>query len=219
MSGFDIQGISGGPFGTNAYIIIDEATRRCAVVDPGYDADKVWGKVIADKDLTLESIICTHGHIDHTCGVACLARAYPGVPVLIHKEDAAALTGGNDSSASFLNLPPFEPCEPTGFLEEGKPVSVGETSFEIYDVPGHCPGHVMLLNGKKLISGDVIFAGSIGRTDLPGGSYPTLAHSIVEKVMTLDDDVVIYPGHGPVTTVGQERRTNPFVLEMLAESS
>ena len=216
MSGFEIEGIGGGPFGTNAYLITDVATRRCAVIDPGYDADKVWAPVIEEKGLTLESIILTHGHIDHVCGVAALARAFPDIPILIHEEDADKLTGDNALSTSMLGLPPYEPARPTGYLQEGTPVMVGETSFEVFHVPGHCAGHVVLFADKKLIGGDVIFAGSIGRTDLPGGSYHVLANSIVEKILPLGDDVTIYPGHGPVTTIGQERLTNPFILEMIS---
>jgi len=215
MSGFGIEGISGGPFGTNAYLVVDNATKKCAIIDPGYDADKIWGEVLEQNGLELESIILTHGHIDHVTGVASLHKAFPEIPILIHIDDAPQLTDTNIAAASMLGLPTYEPVEPTGYIEEGQPISVGETNFEVFHVPGHSPGHVALFNDKKLISGDVIFAGSIGRTDLPGGDYHVLANSIVDKLIPLGDDVVVYPGHGPVTTIGQECMTNPFIREML----
>jgi hydroxyacylglutathione hydrolase len=214
MSGFQVEGITGGPFQTNAYLIVDEATRRCAIVDPGWGADRVFPPLLDQNHLELESIICTHGHIDHVSGVAALQRVYPDVPVLIHENDEAMLGQGNVAAGNFLGLP-YEPAKPTGYLEEGKPVSVGGTTFNVIFVPGHCPGHVALFTDKTLISGDVIFADSIGRTDLPGGNYRELASSIVDKILPLGDEVTIYPGHGPTTTIGRERRSNPFVLQML----
>ena len=216
MPSFTIDSISGGPFETNAYIIVDPATRRAAVVDPGYDADSVWGRVLADNNLTLESILVTHGHIDHVCGVGAMHRAFPDVPILIHKNDERMMAEANVAVAKMFGLPPYEPAHPTGYIEEGKPVKVGSVSFDVLFVPGHCPGHVAFLAEKQLVSGDVLFAGSIGRTDLPGGDYDVLARSIVEKLLPLGDDVTVYPGHGPISTIGRERRSNPFVLEMLA---
>lgn len=217
---FEIRGVTGGPFGTNSFMVIDLATGKCAVIDPGYDADESWGEIIKQDELELESILLTHGHIDHVCGVAAMHKAFPDVPIYIHEIDVPQLSGPvNVQVAAGYGLPTFEPVEPTGFLEEGKPVMVGETEFEVLFVPGHCPGHVAFLSGRHLIDGDVLFAGSIGRTDLPGGHMPTLANSIVEKLMVLDDDVVVYPGHGPITTIGQERERNPFVVDMLARAA
>lgn len=217
MSEFEIKGIAGGPFATNAYLIADPVTRRAAIVDPGYDADRVWGGILAEKGLTLESILCTHGHIDHVCGVAAMHRAYPAAAVMIHKIDESMMKGGNVMAAQMLGLPPYESASATEYLEEGKPVFVGGIRFEVLFVPGHCPGHVALLHGDKLFSGDVLFAGSIGRTDLPGGDYALLADSIVNKLLPLGDDIIVFTGHGPLTTIGQERETNPFVLEMLSQ--
>lgn len=218
MSGFTIRGITGGPFATNSFLVVDEATKECAIVDPGWDADKTWGPIIRGEGLTLGAILLTHGHIDHTAGVACMHHAFPKVPILIHKDDEPQLAGDlSVVAARNFGLPPFEPVDPTGYLEEGVPVRIGQSVFDVIFVPGHSPGHVAFLSGKHLISGDVLFAGSIGRADLPGAHYPTLAHSIVEKLMRLEDDVTVYPGHGPLTTIGRERRTNPFVLEMLED--
>ncbi len=217
MNSFTIQGICGGPFATNAYLITDTGTRRCALVDPGWGADQEWAPILEKEGLTLESILLTHGHIDHTSGVACMHKAFPEVPILIHKADEIQLSGDlNVMVARNYGFPSFEPVDATGYLEEGTPVSVGDSTFDVMFVPGHSPGHVAFLADKHLIGGDVLFAGSIGRTDLPGGSFATLADSIVEKFMTLDDDVIVYPGHGPVTTIGEERRSNPFVRQMLA---
>lgn len=219
MSDFEIGSMSGGPFETNAYIIIDNTTKQCAIVDPGYDADKAWGTYIEERGLTLQSILLTHGHIDHVVGVEALHRAYPDAEILIHEDDVPQLASNlNVAVAKNYGLPEYVPVEPTGFLKEGETVKVGETEFEVLFTPGHSPGHVVLLNGNQLIGGDVIFQGSIGRTDLPGAHYATLANSIVEKIMVLPDDTTIYPGHGPATTVGSERQINPFVREMLANA-
>lgn len=214
MSGFEVEPITGGPFQTNAYLVVDRATNKCAIVDPGWGAERIFPAIIEQNHLELESIICTHGHIDHVSGVAALRKVYPEIPVLIHERDEELLGQGNVASGRFLGLP-YDPAEATGHLEEGKPIKVGESTFDVFFVPGHCPGHVALFADKKLISGDVIFAGSIGRTDLPGGNYRELADSIVEKLLPLGDDVVVYPGHGPTTTLGEEKRTNPFILQML----
>lgn len=216
MSSFDIYGLTGGPFQTNAYLVIDKATHKAALVDPGWDADEHWPPVIDEHGAKLESIILTHGHIDHVSGVAAILRAYPGLPVYIHRDDEMMLSF---SKAGEMFGLPFETSEATDYFEEGKTFSVGETTFDVFHTPGHSPGHIVLLCGNHLIAGDVIFQGSIGRTDLPGGSYEILADSILTKVMTLDDDVVIYPGHGPVTSVGRERSSNPFVSQMIAEKN
>jgi len=210
---FELSSICGGPFQTNAYLIADKATRECAIVDPGYGADEQWGEVIAEENLKLTSILLTHGHIDHTCGVAVLARAFPGVPILMHRDDMFMITGGNDRAVQMFGLPPFEKFDVTEFIDEGRPVRVGETAFEVLFVPGHSPGHVAFLNGGILIGGDVVFLGSIGRTDLPGGDYIQLMESIHNRILTLPDETIIAPGHGPATSVGQERATNPFILE------
>jgi hydroxyacylglutathione hydrolase len=219
MSDFRIQGICDGPFATNAYLVTDRATSRCALVDPGWNADRLWGPILREQGLELESILLTHGHIDHTSGVACMHEAFPDVPILIHRIDEPQLAGNiNVSVARGYGFPPFVPVDPTGYLEEGVAVRVGDSVFDVLFVPGHSPGHVAFLSGKHLISGDVLFAGSIGRTDLPGGSFAVLSDSIVEKILPLGDDVIVYPGHGPVTTIGEERRSNPFVLQMVAEA-
>ena len=220
MSDFEIGSMSGGPFETNAYIIIDNATKHCAIIDPGYDADKSWGGYITENGLTLKAIWLTHGHIDHVTGVEVLHRAYPEAEILIHEDDVPQLSGPmNTAVAKNYGLPEYIPVEATGRLREGENVKIGETEFQVFFTPGHSPGHVVLLNGEQLIGGDVIFQGSIGRTDLPGANYATLANSIVEKIMVLPDETAIYPGHGPATTVGAERQSNPFVREMLANVS
>lgn len=215
QSNFDLDCIPGGPFGTNAYIVADPATRNCAIVDPGYDAGEIWGQVIRDNDLNLEKILLTHGHIDHTAGVADLLRAFPGTPVLMHKDDEYMLQRGNSTAAKMFGLPDFEPFEVTEYLEEGKPVSVGEIPFEVIHLPGHSPGSVAFLNGERMLSGDLIIQGSIGRTDLPGGDMKTLIHSIVHKMLPLGDNVILYSGHGETSTIGIERMQNYEIRKML----
>lgn len=211
---FELEAATGGPFATNTYLVIEKGTNVCAVIDPTFGAAEHWAGVIAERGLKLESIVLTHGHIDHIADTAELAARFPDAAVLIHPVDEHMLTGDNAMATRMFGLPPYTPVKPTGYLTEGVPFRVGTVEFEVIHVPGHCPGHVMLLNGRTLLSGDVLFNGSIGRTDLPGGDFRLLADSIINKVMTLHDETVVHSGHGPVTTIGAERLTNPFIPEM-----
>lgn len=211
---FDLEIATGGPFATNTYLVTERGTGVCAVIDPTFGAADHWAEVIEERGLRLESIILTHGHIDHIADTAQLAARFPDAAILIHADDEHLLAGDNAMATRMLGLPPYTPVAPTGHLKEGVPLRVGSVEFQVTHVPGHCPGHVMLLSDRTLISGDVLFNGSIGRTDLPGGDFRVLADSIINKLMTLHDDTVVYSGHGPVTTIGAERLTNPFIPEM-----
>lgn len=218
---------SEGAYLNNSYLVADPETRRAALIDPFYGAEATWIPVLEERGLTLESILLTHAHIDHVCGVAPLLRRFPDLAVWLHADGVALaggsddlrLTGGVPSTVDYAkkhDLPLYEPFEPTHALSGGRPVTLGAVSIEVLDVPGHCPGHVAFLAGDVLFSGDVIYAGTVGYTHIPGSDPDLLAESIRTKILTLPDDTFIYPGHGRRTSVGRERENNPFVIEMLS---
>lgn len=199
------------PFEQNCSIIWCAKTKKAAVVDPGGDLDRILAAV--DKlDVEVERILITHGHIDHAGGTAALARRL-GVPIEgPHPEDRFWIDGMPDQSRMF-GFPDVESFQPDRWLDDGDEVCVGEERFRVIHAPGHTPGHVVFYHHEARIAfvGDVLFAGSIGRTDFPKGDHATLIASIREKLFPLGDDVTFVPGHGPTSTFGQERQSNPFV--------
>jgi glyoxylase-like metal-dependent hydrolase (beta-lactamase superfamily II) len=203
-----IRGFAVGPLQANAYLAICEETGRSALVDPGGEAERLL-TAAATEGAQIESILLTHAHLDHIGGVAAAKRA-TGVPVYLHTADAALYRAAPMQAQGF-GLRLEEPPEPDRALEDGQILEVGRGSLEVRHTPGHSPGHVCLVGDGFALVGDCVFAGSIGRTDLPGGDYGTLMNSINEKLLTLPDETTLYSGHGPETTVGQERRTNPFL--------
>ncbi|MBE02404.1 MBL fold metallo-hydrolase [Marinobacter lutaoensis] len=201
------------PFQQNCTLIWCEDTRRAAVVDPGGDLERIRAAVEAEG-VTLEKILVTHGHIDHAGGVGTLART-EGLPVIgPHREDAFWIQGLPQQSQMF-GFPAAEAFTPDHWLEDGEEVRVGNQTLDVLHCPGHTPGHVVFFHrdsGLALV-GDVLFQGSIGRTDFPKGDYDTLIRSIRGKLFPLGDEVAFIPGHGPMSTLGQERATNPFVSD------
>ncbi len=200
-------------FEQNCSLIWCTKTMRGALVDPGGDLDKL--KAALEKTgVTLEKIILTHGHMDH-CGMAGILAEELGVPIEgPHEADRFWIEGLDDSSMRFgLDGKSFEPDR---WLADGDTVSVGELTLDVVHCPGHTPGHVIFHHPPSHFAmvGDVIFAGSIGRTDLPQGNHQQLLDSITQKLWPLGDDVTFVPGHGPTSTFGQERQTNPFVADM-----
>ena len=188
---------------------------RCAIVDPGCGTASETGSLkdyISSKGLNPVCIMLTHGHFDHVLGVAELLREYSGIPVYMHPADKATLENNTYFTRVFGVATP-EPFQ-TVDIVEGSVVKVGDLSFEVIETPGHTPGGVCFLEReeKVLISGDTLFAGSIGRTDHPGGDYDALMKGIFEKLMVLDGDVKVIPGHGPTSEIAQERMTNPFLM-------
>jgi hydroxyacylglutathione hydrolase len=199
------------PFQQNCTLIWCETTKRAAVVDPGGDLDRVT-KAIEAAGVTVEKILLTHGHIDHAGGAAELAENL-GVPVEgPHRADILLLQHLVETGLSY-GITGARNLTPNRWLDEGDQVQVGEIAFEILHCPGHSPGSVVFVNREQRFAliGDVLFRGSIGRTDLPGGDHAALIRSIKTKLLPLGDDVTFICGHGPASTIGEERATNPFL--------
>ena len=199
------------PFDQNCTLFWCEKTRQAAVVDPGGDIARIQQKLDAEG-LTLNKILVTHGHIDHAGGVAALAES-TGVPVEgPHAEDRFWIEGMAQQSRMF-GFPAVQVFEPARWLVDGDTVTFGEVELEVLHCPGHTPGHVIFFHRESKLAqvGDVIFQGSIGRTDFPKGDHATLIRSIKEKLFALGDEVAFIPGHGPMSTVAEERLYNPFL--------
>ncbi|MDL5050928.1 MBL fold metallo-hydrolase [Oscillatoria amoena NRMC-F 0135] len=207
-----IKSFTFNPFAENSFVMHDE-TKEGIIIDPGCcnrDEENLLAGYIKENSLTVTTLINTHCHIDHVLGNNFVKSTY-NVPFLIHKHEEPVLKAVKAYAPNY-GFPQYKEVLPDGFLAEGDLISVGNYSLNILFVPGHSPGHIALYNQRTntLISGDVLFENSIGRTDLPGGDYDTLIESIHNKLFTLPDDVTVYCGHGPATTIGYEKRTNPF---------
>lgn len=201
------------PFQQNCTVLWCEATRKAAVVDPGGDIDRILA-VVDELGLIVEKILLTHGHIDHAGATAELARRL-GVPVEGPQEEERFWIDALPQQSRMFGFPEVEGFEPDRWLNDGDTVSVGEQTLQVLHTPGHTPGHVVFYHpGARLaLVGDVLFAGSIGRTDFPRGHHQTLIRAIKDKLFPLGDDVRFIPGHGPMSTFGEERRHNPYVGE------
>jgi glyoxylase-like metal-dependent hydrolase (beta-lactamase superfamily II) len=204
-----------GPFFKNGFVVGCERTREAVIIDPGDEALGLLAYV-GDKQLTVRYVLLTHAHVDHVTGVPAVKRAL-GVPVYLHQRDLFLYEGAAEQGAMFgvdveTPLPPID-----RFYEAGEVIRFGEYAVHPVHTPGHCPGGVCLAIGREaeapqdLFVGDTLFAGSIGRADLPGGDYDTLLASIRGVLFRFGDAARVYPGHGPSTTIGHERRTNPFL--------
>lgn len=199
------------PFEQNCSILWDPITRRAAVVDPGGDIDDILAAVTA-KQLTVEKLLLTHGHIDHVGGTAALA-ARLNVPIEGPQCDDAFWLDQLPEQCRTFGFPATPALTPDRWLEEGDTVTVGSLTLDVLHTPGHTPGHICFIDkpGKLAIVGDVLFAGSIGRTDFPRGNHAALINAIRTKLFPLGDDFEFIPGHGPTSTFGEERRNNPYV--------
>ena len=211
MSDLKLRILELPPIGTNAYLLINEESSEAALFDAPFGAKEEIGKLLERFSLALTGVWLTHGHWDHMLD----AYAYneEGIPVYGHKADEIMINQP-DLMASF-SIPgmKFEPAKLDGYLVAGQKLKILGQEVEILHVPGHSPGSVAFVfpELKWVISGDVVFAGSVGRTDFPGCSHEALMRSIQENILPLEDDFVLYPGHGPKTTVGSERNLNPFL--------
>lgn len=200
------------PFQQNCTILFDDETKRGVVVDPGGDVAQILA-AIKDNGIAIEAIWITHGHIDHAGGAEELKQAL-GVEIIGPHVADAALLSGIEKQAAVYGLTGVRNCTPDRFLSEGETVSFGDHIFEVFHCPGHAPGHVVYFNRATSFAhvGDVLFRGSVGRTDLPGGDHEALIRSIKEKLLPLGDDISFICGHGPGGTFGEERRSNPFLV-------
>jgi hydroxyacylglutathione hydrolase len=198
-----------GPLECNCYIVGDRATKQAIVIDPGGDAD-VIAEVIASNDLRIVSIVATHAHFDHILAAARL-REITGAPFHLHDDDRVLLDWMQTSGRLWLGVELPPPPDVDRKAPEGEVLTAGRVRLEVLHTPGHSPGSISLIGDDAIFSGDTLFAGSVGRTDLPGGDTSSLIRAITDKLMVFDDDLPVHPGHGPATTIGEERRFNPFL--------
>lgn len=199
-----------GPFAENTYVI--GAPPRVVIVDPGAESERIVERV-EREGWRPEAILLTHGHLDHVAHAAHVAERY-GIGLRIHREDLPYLE--HPQMPDFAEMIGYRPPpEPEGYLEDGQTLEVAGLTLEVLHCPGHTPGHVVLIHeeSRSILVGDVVFQRGVGRTDLPGGDTATLAHSIQERLFKLDGDYTLHPGHGPDTTLDEERRENPFFGE------
>lgn len=209
----NIKTFTFNPFSENSYILFDE-TKEAIIIDPGnFNAaeNKEITSFITDNELKPIRIVNTHGHIDHILGVAYLKETY-NIPFSLHKADLPLVKSAKVTASNF-GFPSFWEPEVDSFLDENDTVTFGNSSLSIRFVPGHAPGHIAFIHEdqKFVIGGDVLFYQSIGRTDLPGGNFDTLIQSITEQLFTLPDDFKVYAGHMQPTTIGHEKKHNPFL--------
>jgi glyoxylase-like metal-dependent hydrolase (beta-lactamase superfamily II) len=197
-----------GALETNCYLFYDEETRDCAVIDPGADHEKIISN-IADLELKPVIVLNTHGHVDHIGANSDIVQKY-AVPLAMHAADTGLLRVSDYIELSLLLGARNSPA-PDRLLAEGDEISVGRASLRVIHTPGHTPGSLGFVHGGVLFSGDTLFCGGVGRTDLPGGSWKDLERSIRERILTLPEETIVLPGHGPRTTVAQERGSNPFL--------
>jgi glyoxylase-like metal-dependent hydrolase (beta-lactamase superfamily II) len=213
MSAPQVHTVVSMPFEENSYVVWLGGQRECVVIDPGLEPGLILD-FLRDQGLSAAAILNTHGHADHIAGNAAMKERFPGAPLIIGAAETRLLSDPQANlSAAFGFALTSPPAERT--VKEGDVVEAAGLSLEVLDVPGHSPGHVVYLQrGVKpwrVFGGDVLFRGSIGRYDFPGSDGPLLLECIREKLFTLPPDTVVYPGHGPATTVGHERQTNPYL--------
>ena len=204
-----IEGRAMGAMGANCYLYACMESKKAVIIDPGADGKKIHRWVL-EKELTIEYILLTHGHVDHIGAVDELRGLLGTVSVGIHAADAEMLTDGKKNLSSYLGAEVV--LQGADFLlQDGQEITIGNEKIKVISTPGHSPGCVCFLSNEGLFSGDTLFAGSIGRTDFPGVSLPQLLKGVKEKLMILSDDTRVLPGHGEETSIGEEKRDNPYL--------
>ncbi len=204
-----LKTIEVGPFASNCYLVASEQTREAMIIDPGDEAQVILDAA-RELALKVKLIVITHGHVDHVSAVRQVKEA-TGAPVALHGDDVATMRGSGQILTMLLGIQPEEPPPPDHLLKDGDVIELGELSFRVAHTPGHSPGGICLIGEGLAFTGDTLFNYGIGRTDLPGGSYTGLMNSIHTRLLSLPDDTVVLPGHGPQTTIGDEHRLNPFL--------
>ena len=203
-----VHQLSVGPLQVNCFVVACQRTREAMVIDPGEDGPRIL-QLAESNGYKVKQIVNTHGHFDHI-GANQPVKDATGAVLMMHEADLPLLQNArNHAQAYGLTVSPSP--DPDKFLNEGDVFSVGEQSFSIFHGPGHSPGSICLLSDGHLFVGDVLFAGSVGRTDLPGGDFDALVEGVREKLFRLPADTIVHPGHGPDTTIGREKQMNPFV--------
>lgn len=197
-----------GPLQTNCYLVYCEESLECGIIDPGAESEKIF-RTVSDFDLKPVVLINTHGHVDHVGANRDVKEKFD-IPLMLHEADAPMLKSILQSGLGLMLGAKSSP-PPDSFLRENDEVKIGKSTLRTFHTPGHSPGSLIFVSGNILLSGDTLFCMGVGRTDLPGGSWTDLIDSIQKKIFIYPDDTIVLPGHGPSTTIGQEKRGNPFL--------
>jgi glyoxylase-like metal-dependent hydrolase (beta-lactamase superfamily II) len=208
-----IEMLTVGPLAVNCYLVGDPESRGAVVIDPGDEAERILATV-ADGSWRVSAIVLTHAHFDHVLAVREVKEA-TGAPFLLPPGEVALLKRAPEVLEQWMGMRIDPPPDPDGHLSGGDTLDVGNLRYNVVGTPGHSPDAICLIGESEAFVGDTLFAGSIGRTDLPGADHQTLMDSIARELLPLDDEMVLYPGHGPKTTMGRERRFNPFVVDLV----
>ena len=203
-----VQSFTVGPFQENSYLLVDETAKRAVFIDPGDEASRLLA-ALEDSGAALQAIWVTHGHVDHVGAIAAIKRKHPAVPVLLDPADLPLYRAAAQHGL-LLGATIEQPPDPDAALADGQALNVGALTFTVMAAPGHAPGHVVIHGHGIAFVGDCLFAGTVGRTDLPGANGGQLARTL-DKIVALGDATVVYSGHGPATTVSRERAGNPFL--------